>query len=165
MSPVSWPAATTARSIACRLAASPWDIDGHFAVRAAVFVAEQRIFPSTDQDDRDDDPATLHAVAVTDDVVVAAVRLYPTGEPGVWRGDRLATLASHRRRGALGARMVRFAVRTAAERGGDRMDAWIQLPNVRFFTALGWRTDGPAVDYRGRPHQPMAISLTPRPAP
>lgn len=160
MSPVSSPAATASSGVSCRLAASPWDIDGHFAVRAAVFVTEQGIFPVTDRDARDDDPATLHAVAVCQDVVVSAVRLYPETGAGVWRGDRLATLASHRRHGTLGARMVRFAVRTAGERGGDRMDAWIQIPNVRFFTALGWLPDGPVRDYHGRPHQPMAISLT-----
>jgi putative N-acetyltransferase (TIGR04045 family) len=162
MSPVSSPTATSASTaVVCRVAASHWDLDGHFAVRAAVFVGEQRIFRVTDQDGRDDDPATLHAVAVCGDVVCGAVRLYPAGDAGRWRGDRLAAMTSHRRRGAIGARLVRFAVATAAARGGDRMDAHIQLANVRFFTGLGWVPDGPVGDYHGLPHQPMSISLGP----
>jgi hypothetical protein len=56
---------------------------------------------------------------------------------------------------------VRFAVRTAGERGGERMVAMIQLANVRFFLALGWSLDGDAVAFHGRPHQPMAIALSP----
>jgi putative N-acetyltransferase (TIGR04045 family) len=162
MSPVSSPTATSARAgVACRIARSPWDLDGHFAVRAAVFVGEQRVFAVTDQDALDDDPRTLHAVAVCDDVVCGAVRLHPAGDGGRWRGDRLATVPSHRRRGAVGARLVRFAVATAAARGGDRMDAHVQLPNVRFFTALGWVPDGPVTGHHGLPHQPMSISLAP----
>jgi hypothetical protein len=37
----------------------------------------------------------------------------------------------------------------------------IQLANVRFFGALGWRPGGPITDYRGVPHQPMEIALGP----
>jgi hypothetical protein len=65
------------------------------------------------------------------------------------------------RHGALGARLVRFAVATAGARGGERMVAMIQVPNVAFFEALGWRRDGAARAFHGRPHQPMAIALTP----
>lgn len=157
----SWPLAPDSATGWCRLAASHWDLDGHFAVRHAVFVDEQRIFTGSDLDERDDDPATLHAVAVLDEVVVGAVRLYPTPGEGQWRGDRLASLTTHRRRAALGSRLVRFAVATAAARGGRRMDALIQMPNVRFFTALGWRPFGELMLFHGIPHQPMEISLTP----
>jgi hypothetical protein len=55
---------------------------------------------------------------------------------------------------------VRFAVRTAGERGGERMVAMIQLPNVRFFLGLGWSLDGDVVEFHGRAHQPMAIALS-----
>ena len=46
--------------------------------------------------------------------------------------------------------------------GGRTMLAQIQLPNVRFFEQLGWRADGPAGEYHGVMHQPMAIPLRPR---
>jgi predicted GNAT family N-acyltransferase len=92
--------------------------------------------------------------------VAGAVRLYPLGG-GDWKGDRLAVLPEARH-GELGARLVRFAVATAGARGGQRMVAMIQLPNVAFFEALGWRRDGATVAFHGRPHQPMAIALTRR---
>jgi hypothetical protein len=41
------------------------------------------------------------------------------------------------------------------------MDALIQLPNVRFFTALGWRPFAEPTDFHGVPHQPMEIPLSP----
>ena len=63
----------------------------------------------------------------------------------------------------LGALLVRFAVATAGERGGHRMVALIQLPNVRFFEHLGWHADGPPEPYHGVMHQPMAIPLGPGP--
>jgi len=55
--------------------------------------------------------------------------------------------------------LVRFAVRTAGRRGGTRMTAHVQLPNVAFFEHLGWYTVGGPVSYVGRPHQTMAIDL------
>ena len=39
----------------------------------------------------------------------------------------------------------------------------IQLPNVRFFSSLGWSLDGAAVDVPRREHQPMAIALSAAP--
>lgn len=159
-SPGSW---TTTGRATVRLATSHWDVDGHFAVRHAVFVEEQGIFSGSDVDDRDFRPETLHAVATTGDLVVGAVRLYPTDGAGTWRGDRLAALADHRTRGTLGARLVRFAVATAGRRGGTRMDALIQMPNVRFFQALGWSPCGELAVFHGVPHQPMDIPLSPGP--
>jgi putative N-acetyltransferase (TIGR04045 family) len=143
----------------CRLVRTPADLARHFAVRRAVFVSEQRLFVGNDRDARDDDPATLHALATAGRRPAGAVRLYPLDEPGLWKGDRLAVLHAFRH-GLLGAALVELAVRTAGERGGARMVAMIQLPNVRFFEALGWRASGAARDYHGRAHQPMEIPLS-----
>ena len=131
----------------------------HFAVRRAVFVDEQAMFAGDDRDERDVRITTLHAIGMVGDQVAGAVRLYPQ-RTGEWRGDRLAVLPQERN-GALGARLVRFAVATAAARGGVRMAAMIQIPNVAFFESLGWQRDGATVAFHGRPHQPMAIALTP----
>ncbi|HEX6021891.1 MAG TPA: MSMEG_0567/Sll0786 family nitrogen starvation N-acetyltransferase [Solirubrobacter sp.] len=134
-----------------RLAATPAELEGHFAVRRAVFVEQQGLF----EDDRDAyDEVALHAVAVEDGAVIGAVRLYPL-EGTLWKGDRLAVLPGHR----AGAQLVNFAVRTAGERGGTRMVAQVQVANVRFFERLGWERDGEAALYRGVMHQPMAIAL------
>jgi GNAT superfamily N-acetyltransferase len=93
--------------------------------------------------------------------VGGAVRLYPLDAAGeLWKGDRLAVLPEHRAC-HLGARLVRFAVATAGSRGGRRMIAHIQLPNVRFFEHLGWRAEGSPAPFHGVEHQLMAIGLGP----
>jgi putative N-acetyltransferase (TIGR04045 family) len=151
-----------ARALACRVAAGADERRAHFAIRRAVFCVEQGMFGgSDDRDARDGDAATLHAVGVERGVVGGTVRLYPLSddEGGLWQGDRLAVLPAFRH-GSLGGSLVRFAVRTAGERGGERMVAMIQLPNVRFFLGLGWSLDGDVVDFHGRAHQPMAIALS-----
>ncbi len=162
-SPVaSPPAAARARTI-CRLAAVPAELDAHFAVRRRVFVEDQALFDDDDRDERDDRPATLHAVADVDGAIAGAVRLYPLDRTGLWKGDRLAVLPEARVH-RLGGLLVAFAVRTAGERGGHRMLAQIQPRNVRFFEHLGWTVDGPPAPYCGITHQPMAITL-PAPGP
>jgi putative N-acetyltransferase (TIGR04045 family) len=143
---------------ACRLVRTPADFARHFAVRRAVFVAEQALFEGDDRDGFDDRASTLHALATAGGRSAGAVRLYPLEPPGLWRGDRLAVLPEFRH-GLLGAALVEFAVRSAGERGGARMVAMIQLPNVRFFEALGWRAYGSAQPFHGRDHQPMEIIL------
>jgi putative N-acetyltransferase (TIGR04045 family) len=142
-----------------RLCRSERQRAAHFAVRRAVFVDEQEMFAGDDRDERDARVATLHAIGIARGRVSGAVRLYPL-RGGDWKGDRLAVLPEARH-GALGARLVRFAVAAAGERGGARMVAMIQLPNVAFFEALGWQRDGATVAFHGRPHQPMAITLIP----
>jgi putative N-acetyltransferase (TIGR04045 family) len=158
----SSPVAEAARAIACRVAAGADELALHYAIRRTVFCREQRMFGAADdRDARDADPATLHAVGAEGRLVGGTVRLYPlAGDGGLWQGDRLAVLPAFRH-GSLGGSLVRFAVRTAGARGGERMVAMIQLANVRFFLALGWSRDGDVVDFHGRPHQPMAIALSP----
>jgi putative N-acetyltransferase (TIGR04045 family) len=153
-----------ARSLewSCRLARPGADLERHFEVRHAVFVSEQAIFAGDDRDDRDGEPDTLHAIGVAERGVGGAVRLYPIDDHGAWKGDRLAVLPAFRH-GLLGARLVRFAVSTAGRLGGERMVAMIQLPNVRFFEALGWAESGAVEAYHGVAHQPMEITLS-RPA-
>lgn len=162
------------RAIACRLCRGAPERAAHFAVRRAVFVDEQAMFAGDDRDERDQRVTTLHAVGLAGGRVAGAVRLPALGLPGAhvagavrlypldggeWKGDRLAVLPAARR-GMLGARLVRFAVATAGARGGARMVAMIQLPNVAFFESLGWQRDGTTVAFHGRPHQPMAIALS-----
>ena len=146
----------------CALAGVPAELAAHFAIRRQVFVEAQRLFALDDRDGRDEHPATLHAVGLAGAHVVGAVRLYPLDGDGLWKGDRLAVVPSERAL-RVGAMLVRFAVRTAGERGGRRMVAQVQVPNVRFFERLGWHCDGPAAPMLGVEHQPMAIALSPPP--
>ncbi|HEX3425253.1 MAG TPA: MSMEG_0567/Sll0786 family nitrogen starvation N-acetyltransferase [Acidimicrobiales bacterium] len=131
----------------------------HHRIRHAVFVAEQAIFPVDDVDEHDADIATIKVLGFCDDTPAGTVRLFPTSSDATqWHGDRLAVLAPFRHR-SLGGPLVDFAVRTAAARGGLRMTAHIQVPNVRFFEALGWVRLGAIETYVGLPHQPMAVDV------
>ena len=142
----------------CEIARSAADLADHFRIRHQVFVDEQGIFARSDRDEHDHDPATLHVLGQWDGQPAGAVRLYPLDDRGLWKGDRLAVLAAFRQQ-RLGELLVRFAVRTAGDCGGDRMIAYIQLANVTFFEHLGWcRVDDP-VEYVGLPHQQMDIAL------
>jgi putative N-acetyltransferase (TIGR04045 family) len=152
--------ATASRPLAARAVSDAGDLAIHFRIRHQVFVVEQGLFGGTgDRDVHDDDPATVHVVGLFDGTACGTVRLYPvSGVPGRWKGDRLAVLDGHRHHG-LGAPLVRFAVATAAERGGREMEAYIQPANVRFFEWLGWRPTGGLVTYAGIAHQRMLITL------
>lgn len=142
----------------CALARGPAQLHAHFAIRRSIFVEAQELFEHDDRDLRDEHPATLHAIGLAGDEVVGAVRLYPLDGDGLWKGDRLAVLPADRAL-HLGAMLVRFAVRTAGERGGRLMVAQVQVPNTGFFERLGWRRDGDPAPMLGVEHQPMAIEL------
>jgi putative N-acetyltransferase (TIGR04045 family) len=142
----------------CRLVSSSAELSEHFAIRRQVFVEEQAMFAGSDRDGPDDDPATLHVIGLWDGHPAGTVRLYPLDDRGLWKGDRLAVLPASRSN-RLGELLVRFAVSSARERGGVRMVAYIQPPNVAFFEHLGWSRVGDLVQYVGLPHQQMDISL------
>jgi GNAT superfamily N-acetyltransferase len=162
--------------VACRAARDPEELSLHHEIRRRVFAEEQGLFDGSDRDDHDDDATTVRILGLCGDVAGGAVRCYPLTDrltdtpngggpldvadpgPGLWKGDRLAVLPSFRHNG-LGAPLVRFAVRTAAEAGGRKMIAHIQPSNVGFFEHLGWYAVGGPVSYVGRPHQTMAIDL------
>lgn len=155
-------AAAGALPVECRAVDGPEELALHLEIRHRVFVEEQRFFVGSDRDGHDDDPATVHVLGFCAGVAGGAVRLYPLAEPGVWKGDRLAVVPSLRSSG-LGGPLVRFAVASAANAGGHRMLAHVQVTNVGFFEHLGWHRLGEPVEYVGRPHQLMAIGLLPAP--
>lgn len=167
--PSSRSSATASRpaGLACRAVSTAGELAVHFRIRHQVFVVEQGLFRGTgtgtgggwDRDVHDDDPATVHVVGLFDGTACGTVRLYPVPEvPGRWKGDRLAVLDGQRHHG-LGAPLVRFAVATAAARGGREMEAYIQPANVTFFERLGWRPTGGLVSYADIAHQRMLIDL------
>ncbi len=145
--------------ITCCPADSSEDLAVHHRIRQEVFVGEQAVFTGSDRDPHDDDAHTIHLLGCYDGMPAGAVRLFPLGdEHGLWQGDRLCVLPPFRVHG-VGAPLVRCAVATAGAHGGDRMVAHIQLPNVRFFTHLGWLADGDPEMYVGLAHQRMSIDL------
>ncbi|MCW2616200.1 MAG: GCN5-related N-acetyltransferase [Frankiales bacterium] len=141
----------------CRPVRDTDELAVHHRIRRHVFVEEQGLFPDDDRDVHDDDPATVHVLGLVDGQPAGTVRLYPlAGE--LWKGDRLAVLAEQRHSG-IGGPLVRFAVATAAERGGRRMDATVQAVNTAFFVGLGWTPVGEPVEHLGVPHQAMTIGF------
>ena len=144
----------------CRPVHDAAELAEHHWIRRAVFVQEQRLFVDDDVDAHDDSPLTVHVLGLVGGLPVGAVRLYPVGEDGWWKGDRLAVLHEHRR-SQIGRPLVRLAVHLAAARGGSRMTASVQAPNTRFFAALGWTSVGEPFDLLGAAHQTMTIGLSP----
>jgi putative N-acetyltransferase (TIGR04045 family) len=155
--PPSRSSSSESPTLTCRPGRGAGELAEHHQIRRAVFVTEQELFAGDDLDDHDADPGTVHVLGFVGEVPAGTVRLYPLGGR-LWKGDRLAVLESHRR-AAIGAVLVRFAVRTAGELGGERMVAQVQVPNVRFFTVLGWAPVGEPASYHGAPHQQMTIPL------
>jgi putative N-acetyltransferase (TIGR04045 family) len=143
--------------VACRPVAAASELAAHHQIRHEVFVVEQGLFADSDVDSHDADPDTVHLLGLVGDEPAGTVRLWPHGG-GTWKGDRLAVLPGQRHVG-LGRPLVRLAVTTAAERGGTRMSAAVQVANVRFFQALGWTADSEPYDYLGAAHQHMTIEL------
>lgn len=141
----------------CRPVQDDRELALHHGIRRQVFVVEQRLFVDDDRDSRDDDPRTVHVLGHVGGVAAGTVRLYPQGGE-LWKGDRLAVLAEHRQAG-IGGPLVRFAVATAAARGGRCMEATVQAVNTRFFRHLGWSPAGDPADHLGVLHQPMTISF------
>jgi putative N-acetyltransferase (TIGR04045 family) len=136
-------------TVRCSIVDSPTKAGHHHRIRSEVFVAEQAIFTGDDLDEHDGEPATIKVLAYCGDAPAGTVRLFPTSRDSTeWQGDRLAVLAPFRHN-RVGAPLVDFAVRTAAQFGGHRMTAHIQVPNVRFFETLGWLRCGP-IDVRRR---------------
>lgn len=145
--------------VTCRQARSPEELAAHHAIRYQVFVAEQGMFAGSDRDAHDTSEDVIRILGYLGDVAGGTVRLFELDhDTGLWQGDRLAVLPQYRTHG-LGAPLVRCAVATAGALGGLEMVAHIQLPNVRFFTRLGWTPSGQTEIYAGRPHQPMRTPL------
>lgn len=145
--------------LSCREAGSPEALREHRAIRHQVFVLEQGIFAGSDEDERDRDSSAICLVGYYEGTAAGCVRLYELDRrAGLWQGDRLAVLPRFRTSG-IGSPLVRCAVATAGALGGREMLAHIQLPNVRFFSRLGWSLDGKTEIYAGLPHQQMRISL------
>jgi putative N-acetyltransferase (TIGR04045 family) len=152
-----FPSSLAERADGCRPVAGADELAVHLDIRRAVFVAEQGLFDRTDADEHDEDPATVHVLGFVRGEAAGTVRLYPVDDR-LWHGDRLAVLPPFRR-DRIGGQLVRLAVALAGERGGARMRAQVQLPNVRFFVHLGWAPTAPPADHLGVPHQWMSISL------
>ncbi|QEO17648.1 MSMEG_0567/Sll0786 family nitrogen starvation N-acetyltransferase [Acetobacter vaccinii] len=144
-----------------RLARTPWELAGYYALRRTVFCTEQGVFRDDDRDIIDQVAMPIIAaccMAGMPDRVVGAVRIHEV-EPGLWRGSRLAVHAEHRKLGRIGAELIRMAVSTAHGLGATRFLAQVQEQNVLFFRRLHWKSLG-EITLHGLPHHDMEADLS-----
>ncbi len=135
--------------------AEPGEYAGYHALRRAVFVDEQGLFPRDDRDDRDDDPRLVVLLAHgSGGDLLGGVRLGPaTDGPdiGWWQGGRLAVAPRARKLGGVGAALVRSACAHAEAAGALRFEAEVRAGAERFFARLGWQRVRDCT-VAGRPH-------------
>jgi predicted GNAT family N-acyltransferase len=136
-------------------------------VRHQVFVVEQGVPIELELDERDDEDATDHLIAVDEGEVIGAGRLVeePPGFEGVDVADgpvghlgRLAVSERHRGLG-LGVALVQAIEQRAQERGLRVIYLSSQSHAVAFYERLGYAAYGAEFDDAGIPHRHMSKQL------
>jgi len=140
-----------------KLANENQEIQAYFALRHCIFVQEQEIFATDDQDDIDQIAHPIVAIDKNTNLVVGVVRIYQS-EPSIWYGGRLGTHPDYRRGWHIGKGLIEKAVTTANSWGCQRFFATVQLQNVRFFQRLHWQSLE-EVTIAQKPHHLMEADL------
>jgi putative N-acetyltransferase (TIGR04045 family) len=152
-------------NVRAHIACEPWQRNGYFALRRAIFVEEQGLFDGSDVDDHDRvatmGVATAHNAGMPDEII-GGVRIYPDGG-GVWYGGRLGVAQRYRTRGVAGTALVFAAVSTAHAWRCQRFLATVQAANVRYFERHHFRALA-GVEMCGQPHVLMEADLGAYPA-
>ncbi|MFI2369642.1 GNAT family N-acetyltransferase [Streptomyces sp. NPDC018833] len=153
-----------------RVAIGPDDREACFAVRKAVFVAEQRVPEDIEYDAYDaEDTDTVHVLAVRADGVPlgtgrllhgAAAADRTGGDLTVGSLGRLAVTKDARGLG-VGVALVRAIEDAARERGLAAVDLHAQTHATGFYERLGYAAYGAAFLDAGIPHRSMRRALRP----
>ena len=130
------------------------DTAAPFAIRRAVFVAEQGIPEAEEFDDRD--TACTHLLATDAGRPVGTARLWLDGTEG--RIGRVAVLAEARGRG-VGARLVGTALGLLRDGGAGRVRLSAQTRATGLYRRLGFVEEGGIYDDAGIPHIDMVRDL------
>lgn len=122
------------------------------AVRAAVFIDEQRVPPELEWDGRDE--ACLHVLARSaDGAAIGSGRLLPEAKIG-----RMAVLCAARGRG-VGAAILRELLVMARERGDIEIELSAQTHALAFYGKFGFAAVGDVYLDAGMPHRRMQLRL------
>ena len=159
-----------------KIARTPSELDGYWALRRSIFCDEQGLFEGTDQDDIDERALPIvcqSLVAGVEDAVVGVVRI-DEREPGLWYGSRLGVAPEFRRLKnfspgvatrngqpicpSLGAGLIYKAVSTAHALGCREFLATVQHQNAPFFQRLHWEPLG-KLELFGLAHVKMRADL------
>jgi hypothetical protein len=149
----------TPQDFVFKIARTPEEIAGFWALRQAIFCEEQNVFHGSDRDEFDIGAIPIVCetlIAGMEDSVVGVVRI-DEREPNVWFGSRLGVASDfrsvkkispgvalrnhqpiYRGLGALGAGLIYKAVSTAHALGCREFLATVQYQNARFFQRLHW---------------------------
>lgn len=139
--------------IEVRIAASPQEVRTCLSLRWTVFVEEQGVRPSDEQDAHDAGEA-VHALALLDGVPCGAGRFILV-EPGLAKIQRMAVVDDVRGRG-VGKALLAFLEAEAVRRGASRLTLWAQVRARRFYEQAGYSAVGGEFDDgTGIPHQRM----------
>lgn len=136
-------------------AAGAADREAAFALRRAVFCAEQGVAPEIEFDGLDD--ACRHYLARRAGRPVGAARLRATGANTV-KIERMAVAADARRSG-VGAALLARLLTDAAAAGATLAVLHAQTHAAGFYARFGFAPDGAPFDEAGIPHLPMTRPL------
>ncbi len=120
-------------------------------IRFTVFVDEQRVPPELEMDEHD--ARCAHALAFSEGKAIGTGRLLPDGHIG-----RMAVLKDWRGRG-VGRALLRALIEAARRRGDREVALNSQVHALGFYSAEGFKAEGPVYDEAGIPHRTMRLRL------
>ena len=166
----------TPQDFVFKIAHSPLELEGYWALRRSIFCEEQGIFRDSDRDTVDERAIPIvceSLIAGMEDLVVGVVRI-DEREPGIWYGSRLGVAAEFRSiknlspgvavrnhqpvYPGIGAGLIYKAVSTAHALGCREFLATVQHQNARFFQRLHWQPIG-ELELFGLAHVKMRADL------
>jgi predicted GNAT family N-acyltransferase len=125
-----------------------------YALRRAVFMAEQGVTPADEWDGLEDD--CHHFLTLDGATPVATARLRPMGTSA--KVQRVAVVKSHRGTG-LGDQMMRHMLVFARAQGFASITLEAQTRAIPFYAKLGFTAQGPEFDDAGIAHRRMRLKL------
>lgn len=126
--------------------------DESIAIRSEVFIEEQKVDPSLEIDELEDQ--TVHIVGYQDDLPVCTARLLIKDKDTV-KVQRVAVLSSHRKRG-IGRKLLRFIEDSARDDlNASRLILDSQDHAISFYEKEGFSVQGEGFLDAGIPHHFM----------
>ena len=127
------------------------DMERAYAIRRRVFIEEQRVPEEIEIDS--EDPHAFHALAIADGVAIGCGRMVEHGAGEVKIG-RMAVLQEFRNTG-VGAKILRFLIDHARQRGVRKAILHAQLTAEGFYQKEGFTPVGGVFDEAGISHRLM----------
>lgn len=134
--------------IQCHVADWSLDRDTLTSIRHRVFVEEQKVPVELEWDEYDD--SATHFIVTLSGEAIACARLKDDGQVG-----RMAVLKEYRNQG-IGRQLLRFVIRTAAEKNIDNVYLHAQVSAIPFYEKQGFKTVGEIFYEANIPHREMS---------